>query len=49
MPGLPEDASYFHAQYRQAAPCAAITGDAAKINLDGRNNSFLWKLAAAAI
>jgi len=35
---LPEDALYFHAQYRQAAPCVAVTGDAARVNLDGRNN-----------
>ena len=35
---LPDDAMYFHAQYRQSAPCTPITGDAAKVNLDGRNN-----------
>jgi hypothetical protein len=29
---------YFHAQYRQAAPCVPTTGDAAKINLDGSRN-----------
>ena len=38
-PALPDDALYFHAQYRQAAPCSRrSTGDAAKLNLDGRNN-----------
>ena len=35
---LPDDALYFHAQYRQAAPCIAVTGEAARFNLDGRNN-----------
>ena len=38
VPSLPDDALYFHAQYRQAAPCTPITGEAAKLNLDGRNN-----------
>jgi len=32
VPALPEDALYFHAQYRQAAPCAPATGEAAKLN-----------------
>src|SRR5581483_4419621 len=36
LPSLPADALYFHAPYRQAAPCVAGSG-AAK-NLDGRNN-----------
>src|SRR6266404_1252897 len=35
---LPADALYFHAQYRQAAPCVPTTGDAAKLNPDGRLN-----------
>jgi hypothetical protein len=35
---LPADAMYFHAQYRQAAPCIPTTGDAAKLNPDGRLN-----------
>jgi hypothetical protein len=35
---LPDDVLYFHAQYRQAAPCIPTTGDAAKINLDGAKN-----------
>ena len=35
---LPADALYFHAQYRQAAPCVATTGEAAKLNPDGRLN-----------
>jgi hypothetical protein len=38
VPELPQDSLYFHAQYRQAAPCVASTGDAAKLNLDGRDN-----------
>jgi hypothetical protein len=38
VPRLPEDAVYFHAQYRQSAPCEAVTGDAAKLNPDGRRN-----------
>jgi len=37
VPSLPEDSLYFHAQYRQAAPCAAATGTGG-INLDGRAN-----------
>ncbi|HEX8985424.1 MAG TPA: glycoside hydrolase family 172 protein [Bryobacteraceae bacterium] len=28
VPSLPEDAVYFHAQYRQAQPCVAVPGDA---------------------
>ncbi|HZT37228.1 MAG TPA: glycoside hydrolase family 172 protein [Bryobacteraceae bacterium] len=35
---LPPDALYFHAQYRQAAPCVPTTGQNAKINEDGRFN-----------
>lgn len=35
---LPEDALYFHAQYRQAAPCVPVVSAPPKINLDGRNN-----------
>jgi Protein of unknown function (DUF2961) len=35
---LPPDMLYFHAQYRQAAPCVATTGDAAKLNPDGKLN-----------
>jgi hypothetical protein len=38
VPRLPDDALYFHAQYRQSAPCVPTTGDAAKTNLDGRLN-----------
>ncbi len=38
VPRLPADAMYFHAQYRQATPNIPTTGDAAKINLDGRLN-----------
>jgi hypothetical protein len=35
---LPEDALYFHAQYRQAAPCVPVVSAGPKINLDGKNN-----------
>ncbi|MGD0302489.1 MAG: glycoside hydrolase family 172 protein, partial [Bryobacteraceae bacterium] len=35
---LPADALYFHAQYRQAAPCVPTTGEAAKLNLNGEHN-----------
>ena len=40
VPALPEDALYFHAQYRQATPNRAIAFPVgqARINLDGRNN-----------
>ena len=42
VPRLADDALYFHAQYRQSAPCEAVTGDAARLNLDGaRNYVFL--------
>jgi hypothetical protein len=37
-PRLPEDALYFHAQYRQAAPCVPVTGLNPKINPSGRDN-----------
>jgi hypothetical protein len=35
---LPPDALYFHAQYRQVSPCVRSTGDAAKLNPDGKLN-----------
>jgi hypothetical protein len=35
---LPADTLYFHAQYRQASPCAASTGEEAKINPAGAKN-----------
>jgi D-arabinan exo alpha-(1,3)/(1,5)-arabinofuranosidase (non-reducing end) len=38
VPSLPADVLYFHAQYRQASPCVAVSGDAAKLNLDGKLN-----------
>ena len=38
VPRLPDDAMYFHAQYRQSAPCTPVTGDAAKLNPDGKLN-----------
>jgi len=36
---LPADTLYFHAQYRQATPAAAVPE--AKTNLDGKNN-YVW-------
>jgi D-arabinan exo alpha-(1,3)/(1,5)-arabinofuranosidase (non-reducing end) len=38
VPRLPEDALYFHAQYRQAAPCVPVSGPDPKLNPDGRQN-----------
>jgi len=38
VPRLPDDVLYFHAQYRQSAPCVPATSDAAKTNLDGKLN-----------
>jgi hypothetical protein len=38
VPALPGDAMYFHAQYRQSAPCVPSAGEAAKLNADGRLN-----------
>jgi hypothetical protein len=35
---LPDDALYFHAQYRQRAPCIPVAGDDPKLNPDGRQN-----------
>lgn len=35
---VPADALYFHAQYRQSAPCIPTTGDAKKLNPDGKLN-----------
>ena len=36
LPSIPGDLGRFHAQYRQAAPCKAVTGNGK--NLDGRDN-----------
>lgn len=38
VPALPADSLYFHAQYRQAAPCIASSGAGPKVNLDGAAN-----------
>jgi len=35
---LPDDALYFHAQYRQSSPCVATTGEAANLNPAGKLN-----------
>src|SRR6266404_7037604 len=38
VPSLPADALYFHAQYRQAAPCVPVEASGPKLNPDGRLN-----------
>ena len=38
VPGLADDALYFHAQYRQSAPCTPVTSQGPKLNPDGRLN-----------
>ncbi|HEY1240500.1 MAG TPA: glycoside hydrolase family 172 protein [Bryobacteraceae bacterium] len=38
VPALPADALYFHAQYRQAAPCTPVAAEGPKVNPDGRQN-----------
>src|ERR1043166_1702202 len=38
LPSWPSDALYFHAQYRQNAPCVPVTYQGAKINLNGEKN-----------
>jgi len=38
VPRLPDDALYFHAQYRQGAPCVPVTGADPKLNPTGRQN-----------
>jgi hypothetical protein len=38
LPAFPRDALYFHAQYRQSAPCVPVAAQGAKINLDGAKN-----------
>src|SRR3954466_7492918 len=38
VPRLPADTLYFHAQYRQSSPAAAVTGADPKLNPDGRQN-----------
>ena len=38
VPRLPDDALYFHAQYRQSQPCVPVTSTGVKLNQDGRNN-----------
>lgn len=36
LPAIPDDLGRFHAQYRQASPCKAVSGNGK--NLDGRDN-----------
>ena len=43
VPRLPDDALYFHAQYRQAAPCVPVTFTGPKINLDGKQNYVFFE------
>ena len=38
VPSLPPDVMYFHAQYRQSAPCVPVTSDNGKLNPDGKLN-----------
>jgi len=38
VPALPEDALYFHAQYRQASPCSPVASSGPQLNLDGKQN-----------
>jgi hypothetical protein len=38
VPQLPDDTLYFHAQYRQSAPCVPVVASGPKINLDGKQN-----------
>jgi hypothetical protein len=38
VPRLPDDIVYFHAQYRQGAPCVPVAGREPKLNPDGRQN-----------
>jgi D-arabinan exo alpha-(1,3)/(1,5)-arabinofuranosidase (non-reducing end) len=38
VPALPDDVLYFHAQYRQAAPCVPVEMQGPKLNPDGRQN-----------
>jgi hypothetical protein len=38
VPALPDDVVYFHAQYRQAAPCVPAASSNPKLNPDGRQN-----------
>jgi len=38
VPRLPDDVLYFHAQYRQSAPCVPVTGADPKLNPTGRQN-----------
>jgi hypothetical protein len=41
VPSLPEDSVYFHAQYRQQAPCIPNTGE--KLNPDGKLNHVYFE------
>jgi hypothetical protein len=38
VPSLPDDALYFHAQYRQSAPCVPVVSQGPKLNPDGHLN-----------
>ena len=38
VPSLPADALYFHAQYRQSAPCVPVASQGPKLNLEGKLN-----------
>src|SRR5664279_4651245 len=38
VPRLPDDSLYFHAQYRQSAPCIPVASSGPKLNPDGKQN-----------
>lgn len=38
VPALPDDTLYFHAQYRQEAPCVPVQSSGPKLNPDGKMN-----------
>jgi hypothetical protein len=38
VPSLPDDALYFHAQFRQNAPCVPVASTGPKLNPDGAKN-----------
>ena len=48
VPRLPDDALYFHAQYRQSAPATPVTGTAPLLNPTARRTTSTWRRAGAA-
>ena len=43
VPSLPDNALYFHAQYRQSTPNRAIPASQPQINLDGKDNYVFFE------